>query len=669
MFDNVSKCTIGGGNGSPLVKAKSSPNVSKASLSSAKKQNQSNRTANPPIAPAKSSGKSPITSRISIKMTNDTISSARHGSNNSDSSKSRLTSPSKLAKRSPSETRLDTAKTVSSPARSNDKKKVCKSVSSSPSCTILEDRALLKKGLTYTPDKMPGKPDTLQRKSTLDRSVSLTCVSADNQTNPATSPRWIPIPLERKSLEKGKKAESSRKGLTLNRSTSLWSVQTPKVDYNQCRKTYGAPARLNSVSRPSKIPLPAARSTGLGRSLADLSQVDRVGEPVSQMISFELDLDTASDERIYENCRETLDRTLKLSTSRISTSTSNLEQRAARLMAQLENDLEPKETILSLDVVDATPPRREEIVYEDREILRDNKTNIMVESNSADKERTNEESKKKRTIVDNNAKSEEELKKGEYVKEECVKEYTSNRINNCEKPEEIVEKSRRSKETSIQELRRNWERQSRDNQNSNAKTLCVANFGKTVNLSKAVVRTGNDVIDDTLETKKKVGKRANDIEHLVNFFNCKNAEASKESSREALIKPKSTDVPVIETPTVKKNEPKNVNEYSGYTSDGNSSEDSGHISNENDVEWKETVENQSQKETSDFKERQYFDRIDRDNGVKLFDSTIVCRLAEPEKKNIVVNRGGRLTSCDDSSVDCCQIDDKCSENERQVRLK
>lgn len=668
MFDNVSKCTVGGGSGSPLVKAKSSPNVSKASLSSAKKQNQSNRTANPPIAPAKSSGKLPITSRISIKMTNDTISSARHGPNNSDSSKSRFTSPSKPAKRSPSETRLDTAKTVSSPARSNDKKKVCKSVSSSPSCTILEDRALLKKGLTYTPDKMPTKPEALQRKSTLDRSVSLTSVSADNQTNPA---RWIPIPLERKSLEKGKKAESSRKGL-MNRSTSLWSVQTPKMDYNQCRKSYGAPARLNSVSRPSKIPLPAARSTGLGRSLADLSQVDRVGEPVSQMISFELDLDTASDERIYENCRETLDRTLKLSTSRISASTSNLEERAARLMAQLEDDLEPKETILSLDIVDVTPPRRAEIVYEDREILRDNKTNIIVERcNSADKSKeiTNEESKRKRTTVDifKNNKSEEDSKKGEYVKEECVKEYTSNRIDNCEK-EEIVEKSRRTKETSIQELRRNWERQSRGNQNSDAKTTYVANSGKTVNLSK-MVRTGNDVVDDAQETKRKVGKRSNDIEHLVNFFNCKNAEASKESPREALIKPKPVDVPVIETPTAKKNEPKNVNEYSGYTSDGNSSEDSGHISNENEVEWKETMENQSQKETSDFKGRQYFDRIDRDDGVKLFDSTIVRRLAEPEKKNVVVNRGSHLTSCDDSSVDCCQIDDKCSENERQVRPK
>lgn len=672
MFDNVSKCAIGGG-GSSLVKAKSSPNVSKASLSSAKKQNQSNRTMNPTIAPVKSSrsGKSPTTSRISIKMNNDTINSPRRGSTNSDSSKSGLTSPSKPAKRSPSETRPDTAKTVSSPARSNDKKKVCKSVSSSPSCTILEDRALLKKGLTYTPDKMPAKPEALHRKGTLDRSVSLNSVSADNQTNSTTFPRWIPVPLEKKSVEKGKKTELSRKNLTfMNRSTSLWSVQMPKVDYNQCKKSYGAPARLNSVSRPSKIPLPAARSTGLGRSLADLSQVDRVGESVGQMISFELDLDATSDERIYENCRETLGAS-KLRTSRISTSTSNLEERAARLMAQLEDDLEPKETVVSVDVA---PPRRTEIVYEDRETLHDSKTNIIVEKcNSGDKSKesptVDEESKRRMMMVDifkdNNTKPEENSKKREYV----VKEYTFNRIKSCEKSEEVAEKSRRNKETSIQELRRNWERQTKSNQDCDAKTIYVANSGKTVNLSK-MIRTGNDVMDDAQETKRKqcVGKRANDIEHLVNFFNCKNAEVSKESPRETPIKPKPADVPVIETPALKKNESKSANEYSGYTSDGNSSEDSGHISNENEVEWKETVENQSRRETNDFKKQQYFDRIDRDDDVKLFDSTIVRRLTEPEKKNIVVDRGGRLTSCNDSTIDCCQINDKCMGN-GQVRLK
>ncbi|XP_028045147.1 unconventional myosin-XVIIIa isoform X3 [Monomorium pharaonis] len=678
MFDNVSKCAVGGG-GAPLVKAKSSPNVSKASLSSAKKQNQSNRAANPTITPVQStrSIKSSVTSRISIKMTNDAINSPRRGSNNSDSSKPRLTSPSKPVKRSPTESRPDTAKTVPSPARSNDKKKVCKSVSSSSSCTILEDRALLKKGLTYAPDKMPAKPEALQRKSTLDRSVSLNSVSADNQTNPAASLRWIPIPLERSSVEKGKKAEpTSRKSLSLiNRSTSLWNVQTPKVDYNQCRKNYGAPARLNSVFRPSKIPLPAARSTGLGRSLADLSQVDRVGEPTGQIISFELDLDVASDERIYENCRETLEHVSKLSASRISTSTSNLEERAARLMAQLEDDLEPKETVVSVDVVDVAPPRRTEIVYEDREALHDSKTNIIVEKyNSDDNEskksprspRSPDEELKRRKAVDifkDNTETEEESKQKECV----VKDYTPNQIKNSKKSEEIeTDKSRRGKDSSIQELRRNWERQSKGNQNSeDVKTVYVANSGKAVNQS---TRIGNDIVNNAQETKRKqcIGKRANDIEHLVNFFNCKNVKSSKESPREVPIKPRPADIPVIETSTLKKKESKGANDYSGYTSDGNCSEDSGHISNENDVEWKETMENQSQKETNDFKGQQYFDRIDRDDDVKLFDATIVHRLAKPEKKSAILKQEDRLTSCDDNNIDCCQIDDKCLENGRQI---
>ncbi|XP_011053344.1 PREDICTED: unconventional myosin-XVIIIa isoform X3 [Acromyrmex echinatior] len=664
MFDNVSKYAVSC-NGSPLVKAKSSPNVSKASLSSVKKQNQSNRTMNSTIVPVKPirSGKSSITSKISIKMTNDTINLPCRGSNNSDSPKPRLASPSKPAKRSPSETRPDTTKTVSSPARNNDKKKVCKSVSSSPSCTILEDRALLKKGLTYTPEKMSVKLETLQRKNTLDRSVSLNSVSADNQTNSVTSPRWIPITLERRSMEKGKKIEMSRKNLTfMNRSTSLWNVQTSKVDYNQCRKSYGASAKLNSVARPSKIPLPAARSTGLGRSLADLSQVDRVGESVGH---FELDLDAASNERIYENCRETLDRASKLSTSRISTSTSNLEERAARLMAQLEDDLEPKETVISLDIVDVALPCRTEIVYEDREALHDSKTNVIIKNHNFDdenKERIEEDSKRRKmAIFTDNTKTEEDSKKRDYVKK-----YTSNQ--KCEKPEEVAEKSRRIKETSIQELRRNWEKQSKGNQDSDAKTIYVANSGKIVNLSKAV-QIENDVVDDAQEMKRKqcVSKKANDIEHLVNFFNCKNAEVSKESPRETLIKPRPANVPVIETPALKKNESKSANEYSGYTSDGNCSEDSGHISNENEVEWKETLENQSQKETNDFKERQYFNRIDQDDNVKIFDSMIVRRrLAESEKKNIIVNRGGHLTSCDDNSINCCQINDKCSENGQQI---
>lgn len=684
MFDNVSKCVTGGG--SRLVKAKSSPNVSKAALSSARKQNQSNQTTtSPTIAPNKSRLAKPPTTRISIKTSNDAVNPSRRASTNLDSSKSRLVVSSKPLKRFPNEARPDAAKTVS-PAARNDKRKVCKSISSSSTCTILEDRALLKKGLTYTPEKRPVKPETLRQKSFLDRSVSLSSVSSDNQTSPATSPRWIFS--ERKSTEKEKKAEPSGNGLTLiNRSTSLWNVRTLRADNSQCGKSFGALAKLNSISRPSKIPLPATRSTGLGRSLADLSQVDRAEETVCQTtISFELDLDASSNERIYENCRKTLDRASKFNSPR-STSMSNLEERAARLMAQLENDLEPKETIVSEEVVDVAPPCRTETVYEDGETLCNGKSNISIEKCDFEDDKNNEilradeKAKRKKAIIfkDINVKSQKNLQK----KESVIKESTFNRIKICEKPDEFTKELKISKENlnSIQELRRNWEKQIGEitNQNTGAKTIHTANSGKmTINLSKAT-RIGNDIVDDAQETMRKqciVGKRAKDIEHLVNFFNCKNIDAAKEPPREVLIKSRSVtmcDVPIIDTPALKKNESKNGNEYSGYASDGNCSEDSGHMSNENEVEWKETMENQSQREINEFKGQQFFrgSRINRENNsndVKIIEPTIIRRLAEPEKKKTVINRNCSLMSSDTSSTDNCR-DDRCSKNGRQVRVQ
>lgn len=679
MFDNVPKWTVGSGGGSSrLVKAKSSPNVSKAPLSAAKKPSQSSQTSlTTPNKPPRVV-KAPTTSRISSKMSpNDTVCSSPRGSTNSDSSKSRLSSSTK-PRRSANEARPDAAKIVPPTARNNDKRKVCKSASSSPSCTILEDRALLKKGLTYTPEKTPARPEALRRKTTLDRSVSLGCVSSENQASPANVPRGIPIPTERRlsAGDKHRKVESSRGGLTpMNRSTSLWCVPiTPRADYNQCRKSSGATAR------PSKIPLPATRPIGLGRSLADLSQVDRVGESVGQVISFVLDLDATSDERIYENCRETVERASKLGASRISTSTSNLEERAAQLMAQLEDDEETEEPVVSVDIVDVAPPRRTEIVYEDRETPVYDRDNVTMEKRgseddkSNERSRSNEESKRKIAGVfkDNNTKSEEESKK----RESMSKEYKSSRVKSCEKqPEQGAKELMKSEESlNIQELRRNWERHTKEtvSQNNDLKTIHTTYSGKaTVNLSK-VTRNGHDVeIDGTQDMKRKtqcVAKKAKDIEHLVNFFNCKNAEAAKEPSRETWIKPRPVDAPVVKTPASKKNDPKSGNEYnSGYASDGNCSEDSGHMSNENEVEWKETIDNQNQRETSDFKEREYYGRIDRNNEMKnIFDSTtVVRRLAEPdEKKN--ANRGSPSMSSSVSSIDSCR-DDRCLENGRQVR--
>lgn len=530
----------------------------------------------------------------------------------------------------------------------------------------------MKKGLIYMPhDKMPAKPEALRGKATLDRSVSLGCVSSsDNHhaTSPANVPRGIPISLERRSLahERDKKAESPRRRLTpMNRSTSLWSVQTPKADYNQCRRSSGT--RLNSVFRPSKIPLPAARPTGLGRSLADLSQVDRVGESVGQVISFELDLDGASDERIYENCRETLGRASKL--GGISVSTSNLEERAARLMAQLEDDEEP--IAGPMDVVDVALPRRKETVYGDREASDDKgASNVIEEKRSFDENnggddgdnrpRAGVESNRASAFRDNDTKGEDAApKKRDLV----AREHKSRRTKSCDKPEESVEESKRSKESlNIQELRRNWERHSRG---SVADPEDDAKMTRTGNSAKRTARNESDAVDGAQEAKRKqcVGKRAKDIEHLVNFFNCKNAEASKETPREAWIKPRSTDVvPVMETP--KKSDPKA--EYSGYASDGNCSEDSGHMSNENEVEWKDS---QNQGETADFKETQeYYGAIERADDMKIFDSTIARRLAEKKKMMmmVVANQPSPAVSSGASSIDSCR-DDRCLELGRQVR--
>lgn len=680
MHDNVSKCASGGN--SRLVKAKSSPNVSKAPHSSVKKQSQANQTSSAvtPCKPPRST-KPQTAPRASIKMSSDVANPSRRSSN-LDSPKCRLSSPPKPARRSTTgEARPDAAKTVSSVARNGDKRKICKSASSSPSCTILEDRALLKKGINYTPEKTPAKPEAARRNgAALDRSISLNSVSLDNQISTSISPRWIPISMERRSPEKTRREESA----LMSRSTSLWSVHAPRAD---CKKS---DARISLIARPSKIPLPASRSTGLGRSLADLSQVDRVREPAGQ-INFELDLDAAiSDERIYENCREILDRTCSKipGVSKVcSTSTSNLEERAARLMAQLEDDVERKETVVS--VADVAPPRRTEI-YEDRETAC--KTDVTAEECNSQDDKSgenaiaDEKTKRKKTTViiltHNSIKSEENSKE----KEKPVKECKSNRVNGCKKPEELVEEPKKSKENpnSIQELRRNWERQIQGlaSPDAEAKTTCAATSARiTVNLTKAVRLESVDAVDGAQETSKRkqqgVGKRAKDIEHLVNFFNCKNAEAVKESPREAPIKPsRPADARIIGRSNEELKSNKSGNEYTGYSSDGNCSEDSGHMSNENEVEWKETIDNPSQPEetpSETFKKPQYFDRVldrdDDDDDAKIFNTTIASRLAEPEEKKKVAVKTSASTSSGASSIDSSCRDGASPESARQVRLE
>jgi len=334
-------------------------------------------------------------------------------------------------------------------------------------------------------------------------------------------------------------------------------------------------------------------------------------------------------------------------------------------MAQLEDDVESKET--PVDVVNVAPSRRTEIVYEDRETANDDRSNVAPSSEDfgdrTEKSEIDDEEGRKinKTTVS--------IFEDERVKsEENLATKTSARVykpdQSCGKVREMPEDSKRSKENSIQELRRNWEKHTRGDQDTDAKTIHTAHSAKiTINLSKAI-RTGNDVVDGTQEARRQqcVSKRAKDIEHLVNFFNCKNAE----NSTKEMIKSRS----VTETSAMKKSE-KSANEYNGYASDGNCSEDSGHISNENEVEWKDTMESQSQRGTGDFKGQQYFDRIrqDDDDDAKMFDATIVRGSPEcPEKKEVVISPESPLMSSGASSIDSSCRDDRCPENGRQVRV-
>lgn len=696
MLDHVRKSASG--SNPRLIKARSTPNVSKTTLSTVNKQNQSNGTLGS-STPNKSSHsiRTTATSKTSIKASSHDIANPtrRISTNTESSSKNRLC-PSSKPRQLLNETRSSTnniPKNVSSVVR-NDRKQQQqqqqqpKSANSS-SCTILEDRVLLKKGLTYSPDKLPVKPEASRRRTILDRSASLGCVSVSNQkvaTTPTITPRKMLVPSQKKLSvrEKERKVESLRSispSIPINKSISLWNVHTSsKVDYNQCRKSPVASSRLSLVSKPSKIPLPAARITSLGHSLADLSQIDRIEESHGQINHFKMDLEIVSNEHIYENCRDTLNDTSESNISGeiyTSTPTSNLEKRAAQLMAQLDDDEINKETIASMNVVEVALPRRTNTVYEDRETLNtNNDKNCIIVQRCSDQNdqlfQTDVDSKEKKRIItdvpnSDNVKLENEVKKKKFSIEDYRQELS---MKNCDKSENISERLRKNKESpSIQELRRNWERHAKGtmNQDTNLKTIPTVNSVKT-SPSKTIQARSN-TCDDT-KKKQYIGKRTKDIEHLVNFFNCKNAEASERSSCETSgIKSTSVDIPIVDTP-VKRNKSKNGSEYNGYASDGNCSEDSGHMSNENEVEWKENVDNRNQTGINNgFKEQTYFNEIDRSDDVKIFNSTVVCRhSANTEMKKVIVNGGSSsLMSSGASSIDSCQ-DDKCLKStEAQVR--
>ncbi|KAL2734131.1 unconventional myosin-XVIIIa-like isoform X3 [Vespula squamosa] len=599
---------------SRLLKAKSNPNISKMSPNNNKEANSRSKHPSRLNESTMINNNNKTTSRVNRSSSRtpgkgeQTTSVRVASSPNVDLSKTRGQTLSKN-RRAISESPIKLTC-----SQKNDKKKSpIKSTVSSSSCTILEDRSLLKKGLTYTPAKLPKKPEALRKN--LDRSISLLNVPKETSSLVVQS-----------SNEKSKKDETTKKRQSMNRSISMWNVQsTSKMEvYSNNQSKRNMPISTMFCSRPSKIPLLAGRTSSLGRSLADLSQVDRSGE--STLFRFaktnvvnviEPDLDRSIDERIYENCREAIgERVLdkEESSPRIGT---NLEERAARLMAELDDD--------DNDNGPTTMNRTDEGEIKGMIDSVDRVDGVLENSEKSSKNREIPVSNEMK-LSDNDKKKMEETT--------IEKESTGN----------------------IKELRCNWERQSRDIKEEKQE------------IKKIVV--SNDTSDNK-NKKKLLGKRTKEIEHLVNFFNCKNAESSSttnDNSRDPWIKTKNNVVPgysSIESNLKKNNrESKNTNsEYNnGYVSDGNCSEDSGHISNENDVEWKdggqsEQLRGSFEKERGSFFEDIQRNEEDRTIGVLDSSSHVVRRFVRSEKKEIVmVTKNNPSASSEASSIDSCRED-------------
>lgn len=653
MLENAARWP--GNAGSRLVKAKSSPNVSKAPLSVPRQK----QMMNPPDQSSRSTlaSKSPRVVktvppvRTSSKIVSNDYATIRPGFS-VESTKTRVTCPSnKLRGRSTPDSGVESTRCTSNQKIiRNEKRHVTRSISSS--CTILEDRALLKKGLSYVPGKLPKKPEALRKKATLDRSVSLGCVSVDARNGGEESFRMngtYDCESSRRMTMEKKQDIPRRK--SINRSASLWSVQGSNRN--------DVPGR-----KPSKIPLLAHRNIRVGRSLADLSQVDRAVEPTMQPVPFDdVDLDRSMDERIYENCREAFSCASIENRQPARAYTSNLEERVARLMAQLDDDVDDDEharatMVASTDCVDAAPPRRTNPVYEaqeidvkrndesDRKIGHQRYTSTVIRIEESSERR--EESTRKVQINEKKSSNSAEVKN---MTMNSAKELRSRmEYEKVERQEYVIEESKKKKETSnIQELRKNWEKQVV--KDTERKIDHVSDASSNAEQVKSSCQRNNEIKQEA-KSKQSVGKRAKEIEHLVNFFNCKNAEASKEV-KDPWIKARSTtDAATIEPSmtTLKKSiDVKNIHDYNGYTSDGNCSEDSGHMSNENEIEWKEGV----QSVTRDFGKEPFFERNElREIGV--YDATSIVTRLEPEKKPSVVVRGSVSTSSGASSIDSCK---------------
>lgn len=553
-----------------LLKAKSSPNVSKST------------TATPTPTPAQ---------RQTIRLDSQSPASFLHRKTSVTCSKL----PPSGQKSSPRQNNVTIVEILpmpvpanrSSPTAAKNPQKLIKKTTDSSimkinkdgSCTILEDRALLKKGLSTTPDnKLPKKSEAL-RKKCLNRSTSLwnVATTADHQVNKRVS---------RPSLSMIDTKKDEIKNRTLNRATSLWNVPMDNSVKMSRAKS------VNGLLKPSRIPLFTQHFGGgsnvnlTGQSLGNLSLVDPSTETTrytaaaaaaaTRIIDFdEIDNATTSVYQnshqskistipIYENLKdskkELLVRTVSVPVivdchqqqQQQQQHVSYLEKRAEELMAELNNDAEEK------IIVQRSPSK-----WNSRLDLAACRASLEKSRNLLSQSRDNLDKSKEEL-----ARSKEELAKS---KDNINKsqDFLDRTRTFAKSHDNLISTKRDFDINNIQEIRKNWENQIKRSQNLNE----IDNNSKK--------KTIKSTICNKLNEKKKLSPSTKDIVQLVNFFNCKNENVKEPPSAITSI----DDGPVKMKKKQKKNE-----KINGYSSDGNCSEDSGHMSNENDVEWKEELQ-------------------------------------------------------------------------------
>ncbi|KAL7300496.1 hypothetical protein TKK_0006498 [Trichogramma kaykai] len=445
------------------------------------------------------------------------------------------------------------------------KKKSVKDSTSSSSCTILEDRVLLKKGLnSHGPlaagqtNRLPKKPEELKKK-VLGRSTSLwnvhsTPMCGNNNsktsrysTGDASCKQLANNKQQQQQYPKQQKQQQRPNSGGLSRATSLWSVPAAAI------------AQCGLGKMPSRIPLSRQHLANLGQSLVDLSRADRSVERTSSSSSKTVavvnvvpaevvavdEVDRSVDEHIYENCRkkveeeedqspiyENLEEIKKKQRELPELTIFDIERRAEQLMAELEADDD-----------DDIPLQKAPTIQQ---------PTILPKKNTSF------------------AKSQDCLNALRHKPSDC--------------------------EISIRQIRQNWEKQIKGCTDDGGNNKVVeAPISKKRTLSKSINNVNDAALveskSNSVINNKCQSKRAKDIEHLVNFFNCKNAESTPNKPTTTTVV--ATASPVIasswtKSPVVGVKSRGDKSEKScGYTSDGNSSEDSGHISNENEPDWKD----------------------------------------------------------------------------------